>query len=507
MIVIATSSMVGAVLLFATVLYRKDMLKSIFFPFLLFAILIYQLGNFIEIASTTLEAASIGVKIRFLGVPFIPTLWYLCIREFCGLKFKNQQTLALLMVVPILISALAFTWEDNHLLFSNISYPGDNHLGNPLLTPGPLFKLRLLYQYGVNAVGLVTLIWQYRKGTTHFQKQILLFLLSTLIPLFNLSTYIVNIEGYNMDITPYGLLFSAFLLTCSLYRVGVINRADILKANAMHHVHEGILLFDRNGIYMDANRAACEIFPQLCQVPLGTSLTEMNYLPFSLNALERSSAKVGSVQEFTKESEGSLRTFGISFAQIEFRRRPIGYGAIFNNISSLKKMLSDLEEKSIRDPLTKLYNRGHLFSIGDNWIENARFNRESFSIVLFDIDHFKLVNDNHGHLFGDYVLREMAQVCSVSLRQSDVLGRYGGEEFCLLLFNTPLEGAYRKAESLRVKVSVHSFEHEGIKTDITASFGVACYDRELGNDNFTAMIKRADENMYRAKEGGRNRVC
>lgn len=504
MIAIAATATLAAFLLFITVLYRKDMVKSTFFPFMLLAVLFYQLGNLIEILSTTIEVANVGLKIRFIGIPFVPTLWYLYVREFCGLKFRKKWTQLCLFVVPVTIAVLAATWESNHLLFSGLFYPEGNPLGNPELVPGPLFPLRLAYQYTVNILGLVTLIWQYRKGTPRFRRQMSLFLFSALIPFFNIVTYTVDISAYNVDVTPYALVVLMTLLAFLMYRFGVINRAGIIKENALDHVHEGVILFDREGVFMDSNRAARSIFPQLQRVPLGTSVSEMAYLPFNATALEND---VKTTYEFTRKDEGSIKTFGVSIASIRFRSKPVGFGVILNNISSLKKTMDELEERSIKDPLTKLYNRGYLFTLGEDRVKNAPLNSEPFSVVMFDIDHFKRVNDTYGHLYGDYVLREMSEVCSIGLRQSDILARYGGEEFCLLLSNTPLEGAYSKAESLRAKISSHRFVQEDVQTTVTASFGVAGYDRSLDEDTFHDILKRADTNLYKAKSGGRNRVC
>ena len=506
MINIAGIAVIGAFLLLMTALYRKDMLKSAFFPFLLLAVLFYQIGNFIEIASSTIEVANVGLKIRFIGIPFVPTLWYLCIREFCGLKFKRKFTIPLLMLVPLATAILAMTWESNHLLFADVIYLDGNFRGNPKLVPGSLFYLRLLYQYGINMIGLLTLVWQYRNGTRHFRKQFFLFLVSALIPFFNTSTYILNIRQQNIDVTPYGLIVSMLLISYGLYKFGVINQAGIIKENALDHVQEGVLLFDPEGIYMDCNKTARDLFPKLHKVPLGTNITEMTYLPFNFTALENA-PQMNPVSEFTRESEGSIKTFGVSTAQIKFRRKHVGYAIILNNISPLKKTMDELEEKAIKDSLTKLYNRGYLFSVGESWAEKAQLSGEPLSAVMFDIDHFKEVNDTHGHTYGDYVLKEIAQVCLLGLRQSDILARYGGEEFCLLLLNTPIEGARNKAESLRAKIASHRFISDEIQTTVTASFGAASFDCETGEDNFSALLKRADGNLYRAKNGGRNRVC
>ena len=107
--------------------------------------------------------------------------------------------------------------------------------------------------------------------------------------------------------------------------------------------------------------------------------------------------------------------------------------------------MTDLEEKAAVDALTGIYNRRHLYETGQREVEIARLNHEPLSVIMFDLDHFKKINDTYGHGFGDYVLKSVALLCSNNLRKSDVFARYGGEEFFILLSGTPIGVAYGKA--------------------------------------------------------------
>jgi len=120
--------------------------------------------------------------------------------------------------------------------------------------------------------------------------------------------------------------------------------------------------------------------------------------------------------------------------------------------------------------------------------------------LLVDIDFFKHVNDNHGHLVGDEVLKTFSSLINQHIRQSDVVCRWGGEEFMILLPDTDLSSAMKMAESLRQRVEVHLFETVG---QITCSIGVAEFDPEKKIDD---LLIRVDDNLYRAKESGRNKV-
>ncbi len=124
---------------------------------------------------------------------------------------------------------------------------------------------------------------------------------------------------------------------------------------------------------------------------------------------------------------------------------------------------------------------------------------------MFDIDHFKRVNDVHGHLAGDFVLKEIARIIQQRIRRDEIFARYGGEEFAIILPETPLEGAVSLAETLRQKVEENVFAFQADTIKVTISVGAA----QLNDSDKTAndLIKRADELLYQAKRGGRNRVC
>lgn len=162
------------------------------------------------------------------------------------------------------------------------------------------------------------------------------------------------------------------------------------------------------------------------------------------------------------------------------------------NVKSLK-----LEEQISRDTLTGVYNRGGIGHIFENHMHNQRSGK--LSMIFIDIDHFKQVNDTHGHNIGDQVLIEFAQVLNKSTRATDVLARWGGEEFVLICPNTDLMKAAHLAEKLRANIMEHTWPE---LIPLTSSFGVA----EMQNESPTDFIGRADKALYAAKAQGRNRV-
>ncbi|MFQ5451512.1 MAG: GGDEF domain-containing protein [Nitrospinaceae bacterium] len=170
--------------------------------------------------------------------------------------------------------------------------------------------------------------------------------------------------------------------------------------------------------------------------------------------------------------------------------------------------LKDLKEKfsiiAQTDPLTELPNRRGMMEKLE--IENFRFkrNKKPFSVIMADIDFFKKINDTFGHDAGDQILIQISKIISESSRKTDVVCRWGGEEFLTLLPETDLEGAFIWAEKLRSQIESHCFRYNQYNIPVTMSFGASVFNRE-GLD-LDACIKQADENLYHAKETGKNKV-
>lgn len=172
-------------------------------------------------------------------------------------------------------------------------------------------------------------------------------------------------------------------------------------------------------------------------------------------------------------------------------------------LRATRYQLEHYEEKSARDELTGLFNRRQL----QTELEQARLQAEtssvSFSICLIDIDHFKGINDNSGHLAGDTILKEFAKTARDSIRDTDILGRYGGDEFLQILPDTDIKGAVMHAERLRVYAHFLDFQKILPQKHISLSIGVAQY---RSGEKITDLIARADAALYQAKQRGRNRV-
>lgn len=164
-----------------------------------------------------------------------------------------------------------------------------------------------------------------------------------------------------------------------------------------------------------------------------------------------------------------------------------------------------LYESALQDSLTGIYNKRYFMEQLNLELGFARRHQARLALLLFDLDHFKSINDTYGHAAGDHVLREMANAVSVVIRREDIFARYGGEEFVVLSRSTDIVSARVVAERIRRTVAGHAFVYEQHPLRVTVSVGVAAYpDIDVRSDE--DLVVAADQALYQAKRGGRNRV-
>ncbi|HEX5329037.1 sensor domain-containing diguanylate cyclase [Sulfuricurvum sp.] len=174
----------------------------------------------------------------------------------------------------------------------------------------------------------------------------------------------------------------------------------------------------------------------------------------------------------------------------------LGYIGIYTNITEHKELI----HQAAIDPLTGIYNRFQLNLLLTRKVEQSYRDHSTFSVLFIDLDHFKTINDQFGHLEGDRILVEFTALTRETLRSSDLFCRWGGEEFIIVLDKADLETAYPIAEKLRQRIRDHDF---GLNTSLTLSIGISQYDPAF---TIRDTIKAADTAMYRAKHQGRNQT-
>lgn len=195
----------------------------------------------------------------------------------------------------------------------------------------------------------------------------------------------------------------------------------------------------------------------------------------------------------------------IKYGANDFITKPFVSELLYCRVNQNIKVIEyfeTLREVALIDHLTQIHNRRYLYDSGELLYNNAKRNGNYISAAMIDIDDFKLVNDTYGHEAGDLVLKTIAKILKRNIRKTDMIVRYGGEEFCILGNNMDPKEVLTLFDKLRKKIEDYEFIYEGTVLKVTASFGI-CIEKK---NTLTEMINSADDNLYRAKELGKNRV-
>lgn len=252
------------------------------------------------------------------------------------------------------------------------------------------------------------------------------------------------------------------------------------------------------------------MMPDITGIEVAQRIKGNRSLPFipiiMQTALDSTEAKVQGLEAGADD----YITKPIDFAELKARLRSmLRIKRLQEALEEREKELLEMNERlrfmSLTDGLTGLDNRRHLNERIDEMFQHAQRLNEPFSVVMCDLDKFKSVNDTYGHQAGDEVLKQLAAILKEEAREIDRVGRYGGEEFLLLLPGTVLDAAVTFAERVRKHVERHTFTFPGGSTKRTASFGVAGWPHPKINDS-DSLVRMADDALYVAKETGRNRV-
>lgn len=234
------------------------------------------------------------------------------------------------------------------------------------------------------------------------------------------------------------------------------------------------------------------------------------HLPPDLSALPENVHSVMCVPLKSKgKAMGAIELWQESFDKEAFSEEEYKILSIIGDFSAISlenaHNFKRIEELTIKDDLTGLYNSRQMYTIIDTEVTRAQRYHKEFSMIFFDLDHFKEVNDTHGHMHGSELIREVGELVQKHIRNVDFGARYGGDEFVVMLPETDKAGAILMAERLRKAVEGHTFlKSRGLEAKFTASFGVANFPTDAQTKE--ELIKMADDAMYKAKKTSRNKV-
>ncbi|HOV95016.1 MAG TPA: diguanylate cyclase [Spirochaetales bacterium] len=492
-----TAAILVALLVFAFI--RRNNFLSPLYILLILAVLVYVLGYANELVSRSLEEAIFWIKLQYFGIPYLSFLWLLLTYRLCYGRSLSFPVVLAAGVIPVLTTFFNVTNEYHHLFYTNVSILQISGITITQLAKGPLYYVHIVYTNLLMLVGIAMIIQQLRrtKKTIHSMLFWLAFGLS--IEMLLEAIYLAGLSPHNMDLMAFGFLGVVICQGVAIYRFDFLRSDDLVKDIIFSNIKEGLLVLDKKDRISDFNRTAQRIYPWLNVDSLGRKITDFE-AGKELHNLNQQDADIG-VRLGNKDRFFSVHTTDL----VESGRR-LGKVYLFNDVTAVRKIMRKLYHYANYDSLTGIFNRRRFLEEGEKEVSRCIRYHTRIAYIMIDLDNFKRINDQHGHQAGDKVLHAVAHVMSSRLRKSDIIGRYGGEEFGIFLVEIAPENALVVAEDIRQSIEGLTIEYRNASLKVTASIGVATADGDTPDLSLEYLLNKADFAMYKAKQQGGNQV-
>lgn len=457
------------------------------------------------------DANFIWLTLRMAAVVFVPVGWlsFAACYSF-QTRWTRRPMLLALSVVPAISLLLMATSPWHHLFLVSVDYVrAGPYLIDAVWELGPWFWVHFAYSYGLILLGD---FWILRRALALFSTlryQAFLLLLATLFPVLTNINYVFHLlPDVDVNYDPFGFVLSGVAFFIALFGFQLFDLRPIARNVLVEDMSDAMLVFDPHQRLVDFNPAAAELFQLTHKEDIGElSESVFSCQPALAEMLVEDEGHELVVQLVCEEEHARDAVHYYSARLTPLRRQDVLLGRmlILRDITEEQHLRESLRQMAVTDPLTGLFNRRQFDIIGQQEMDRSERYQRPFSVMIVDLDHFKRINDTYGHRIGDEALHHVADLLRKTMRRTDFLFRYGGEEFAVLMPETDLEEARKVGERLRNQVAESGFERGSDRITLTVSVGASQYTDER-DDEFMSLIDRADRAMYQAKQEGRNRV-
>jgi diguanylate cyclase (GGDEF)-like protein len=507
------------------VAWKRSVTGSLSLSLLLASLFLWSGLYSIQWMNISLGQKTFWFNAMYIATVAVPTLFLVFVIEFTGnAGWLTGHRLRLLSIHPIASLLLVWTNSYHHIFYFSITPLQENSLITLEFVRGPWYFANVAYSYMIITAALLLLGLGLARSGPMYRQQYGLIFLGSLIPCVS-SLY----SEYHFDqlhgvyLTPITFGLSGTIFVLAILRTHFLDLIPVARSYVIESMRDGIVVLDTHNRIVDINPAmesflenklsfymgknASEFFSSWASDPefLGGEMESRVELRLPLDPSRYLDLRVTPLYDRNQSLNGRLMVFRdiTERKQVEKRLRYVN-DRLQSQLIEIGLLQSKLREQAIRDPLTNLFNRRYLEETLDR--ELARASREAYSVCLLmiDLDHFKRINDSHGHEAGDHVLRAHADTLSRECRRGDFACRHGGEEFVVVMPNISVDTAYERAEALHNILNSLKIPYGDCSLSVTISMGIACYPANgLTSD---AILRAADQAMYAAKEAGRNHI-
>ena len=482
-------------------------------PFIFFmaSVFFYSLGYMLELSGDSAADIFFALKIEYIGIPFIPVFWFLFAFEYNKFRIKSRLAHASLFVIPVITFALLYTNNQYHCYYREFGIDTSGAFPVASVVKGAWYYVQFAYAQLLSLGGVLLFFSMTRKARGYRRKQANAIFLASLIPWCGNLLEQLGLTLPGIDMEAFYLALPIPVFSIAMARLMMFNIAPIARAKIFETMRTPVLVLDKDFNIADFNRFAGRVLPELTPEAIGLSAHDV--LADREGFMDKISAASDTPTDVEFRHKGETIHFSVSVTRIASSRgHDIGFAVLLYDITEKKRLLEQLHKMASLDALTQVYSRQ--FFMDSCMMEVNRVCRYGGNLpfMLVDIDHFKEINDTFGHIAGDLVLQNVTSAFRMTQRASDVIGRYGGEEFAFLLPETDLKGAENLAERLRKDVKNTTTLYEGNEIKVTISVGIAYYSTEegtlktTGKELLTSLLKASDEALYEAKNMGRDQI-
>ncbi len=486
--------------------YRRESSARIFLG-LITCLLIWSIGVIFEFAAVELAAKILIANIQFIGILFIPIFMLSITIAITGHGNRFVPFLRPLAVFAIISILIIWTNDLHHLYRVNPRIDTETASFPILVNDYGLwfYYVQIPIAYLSYLLNLIILVRALRYSEKTYRMQAGTLLLSIVLPLLTDGLYILGFSPIpNLNLTPVVFSISGLLLGWALFQYRLFDLGPLAYQLVIQNMQDGVIVLDLYERIVSLNPAAYQITKPTEEEALGQSITQI--MP-SWPTLDHNEVNIYTTHHRAPNDETEAESqYEILVSPIFNRtQKTIGRVITLRDVTQRVRLQQETQLLAATDSLTNVLNRRAFFEHMNDALQNAVESQSTLAFIMFDIDNLKEINDRLGHHFGDAALVNVAQICQANLRKGEVVGRYGGDEFCILLPQTKLAESQQIAVRLHRALSNFNIAPEKGNIALTISMGIVEVSG-AENTSIEDILRLADQALYQAKEAGKNQT-
>ena len=462
----------------------------------------YCLSYALEIVSQTLYIMKLFHMINIIALSFIPGLLFLIFMDSAGkLRYVKTYHCILIFIIPAVSAVLRITSGYHDFYMYDFSLKTQGVLTYLDFNKGIWFYVFSAYIMSLLILS-VSLIFKWFPKNARNKFPLLVLIVVVALSLICVFIKAIDANIFLTFLFPFVVPVFSLMLSANFINYRLFNTIPFAYKKAFDWSDNCILIVNNDLSLIDYNASAEAAIPLLSEKMISKNISEF----IDYDGRIMTSILTGEECKLRIIKNYAVRHYRVSSSVLlDKSGRKLGYMVSLIDITTLVEAVTELTELASVDTLTRTHTRRYFIQRASIEFSRAKRHCHPLSFIILDLDYFKRINDEFGHLAGDAMLKDIAKICKTKVRSMDLLGRFGGEEFIILLPETDVEGAVFVAERIRKTIEETEFTFESHTMNMTVSLGVTGADK-ITDEDFDVFLKYADRALYRAKANGRNLV-